>query len=192
LIGEFGMHHQDKRTSELPDWVNHQWRDMVDHKQDGCIGGLFFEFNEEPLKPLDQRDMGLVKFKPAVDPVTGKNSTEPGVFVPDLIEKKPVIYDALKQGLADSNLQKYSFASDVYQLTQTTQATIPVKETRPPMPSQSPSAPQESRPERSASVAPAVSADESDQNDNSSPSFIRGAIIVATLAVAFVIAALFL
>jgi len=132
LIGEFGMHEQDKRTAQMPDWVNQQWKSMVEYKKSGCIGGLFFEFNEEPKKPVAQRDMGLVRFIPSFDSAQNKNSTDPGVFVPDAIERKPVVFDAIKQGLPSSNYKQYSFAGDVYTLTNTPQTSITVISTGPP------------------------------------------------------------
>lgn len=32
----------------------------------GAVGGIFFEYNDEPTKPIDQRTMGIVEFRIAV------------------------------------------------------------------------------------------------------------------------------
>jgi hypothetical protein len=46
-----------------------QWMDLVLNIDQGCIGGVFFEYNDEPLKSsIDQRTMGIVKFSVCLRP----------------------------------------------------------------------------------------------------------------------------
>jgi len=168
LIGEFGMHDADLQTQGRPDWVNQQWQSIVSRKKDGCIGGAFFEFSNEPMKPDAQKTMGLVKYDPAMDPVSGKDSTNPGVFVPDVLVRKPIIFDALKSGHPTSASKKYCYSSDVYQLTGTTMTALDLKTVTPkpfvektqPLPSHSspvPSGSSSPQPAHSSNPSPQVS-----------------------------------
>jgi hypothetical protein len=131
LVGEFGMHDQDDVTAARPEWINAQWKNMVDHKVDGGIGGLFFEFNEETTKPANQQHMGIVKFTVTTDANTEKSSNQPGVFsVIDGIQKKPIVFSALKSGFP-GDYQDYCFTKDVYALTGTTQLVVDLSKITP-------------------------------------------------------------
>jgi hypothetical protein len=124
LIGEFGMHDQDTQTASRPDWVNQQYKAMVQFMPNGCIGGLFFQWNEETMKPENQQTMGLVRFTPTVDSSTGKNSTASGVFLADTVNKKDVIFEALQQGLSTSNFNQYCYTNDEYSIISVTKTTL--------------------------------------------------------------------
>lgn len=110
LVGEFGMHDQDSHTDRMPDWINRQYKGIVENMKHGSLGGLFFEYNEETMKPENQQQMGLVRFIPS------GNSTVAGGVVPDDVERKPVVFDALKKGLDTSSFKQFNFNYDEYEL----------------------------------------------------------------------------
>jgi len=122
LVGEYGMHEQDGITADRPDWINQQIKSMVTHKKDGGVGYLFFEWNEEHLKPPNQVPMGVVKFRSQV--VGNLNSTRRGDLLADKAIEKPVVYEAAKQGLANSEFKDWNYNANVYELTSTTQLVL--------------------------------------------------------------------
>jgi len=44
FIGEIGWHYLDNATAEFPNWFNQNWQDLVNHIDQGCIGGAFFDY----------------------------------------------------------------------------------------------------------------------------------------------------
>lgn len=135
LLGEFGAHHQLAENEQQADWVNHQVKAIYDAREDGCIGGVFKEYSDEFNMPDGDNDMGVVKFTPTAQ--GNKDSTQPAVFVPDTVEKKDVIFDALAMGVAGSSVEKYNFNTTVFEVSGTTPSVvdptaIPVKSGKPP------------------------------------------------------------
>ncbi len=122
LVGEFGMHDQDSQTAGRPDWINQQYRPMVQYMPQGSLGGLFFEFNEETMKPPNQQQMGLVRY--STNTVDGVQSTDNGAFIPDNVTKKDVVFEALQQGLSNSPFKQWNFNNDEYRLANVTQFEI--------------------------------------------------------------------
>jgi hypothetical protein len=132
LVGEFGMPNQDQVTLQIPDWINQQYKAIVEYMPNGSIGGLFFEFNEESMKPPNQATMGLVKFTPAIDPNNPTlNSTQPAVFIADILNKKPIVFESLQQGLSNSSFKQYSYASNPYELAGTQQIILDLSKITP-------------------------------------------------------------
>ena len=53
LISEIGWHQLNNTvTQAIPDWSNQIWADLVKHIDQGCIGGVFFEFSDEPYSKV--------------------------------------------------------------------------------------------------------------------------------------------
>ena len=131
LIGEFGVHNPDQlAASGRPDWVNQQYKTIVSSMDSGCIGGLFFEFSDESMRAQPR---GVVRYVPAVDPVSGKNSTDEGVFVPDELVKKE-LFEILKSGKAGSAFSSYGYASDEWTLAGTSQKVLDLDAINPSTP----------------------------------------------------------
>ena len=55
------------------DWINQIYKNLVANIDQGCVGMAFFEWSDEPYTKTaeDQRTMGLVKYEPTIDPVSG-------------------------------------------------------------------------------------------------------------------------
>ncbi len=128
LIGESGMHQVgDAETLVRPNWVNQQYKQILDRVQDGCVGLVYFEYSDEPLKPLYQQTMGFVNFTAARDVFTRRWSTEPDVWVPDRVIRKPIVFQALKGGLEeDTVFGRYHFNVDEFSLLNRNAETISV------------------------------------------------------------------
>jgi hypothetical protein len=120
LIGEFGLHNAQDVEKTRPDWANQQYKTIVTAMGDGCIGGIFDEYNDETMGAETNR--GLVSFIPAVDNTTNKDSTEDGVFIPDEVVKK-ALFSTLSKGISGSAYSKYSYTANEYTLAGTKQAT---------------------------------------------------------------------
>jgi hypothetical protein len=129
LVGEYGMHEQDEQTAGRHDWINQQIASMVKHKVDGGIGYLFFEWNEEHLKPENQIHMGIVSF--AAQKQGNQDSTMSGVLIADQAVEKDYVYQAAKSGLPSSAYREYSYSKDVYELTETTQLVVDLSKITP-------------------------------------------------------------
>lgn len=113
LFGEIGMHDQDENTAKTPDWFNQQWKQVVDHVDDGCIGAVFFEYSDEPYtKPASESDMGIVKFAEATSSA-GKSSTDPNVWIPDKVIEKNIVFDSVANGHPNSSLRRYNLNTEV-------------------------------------------------------------------------------
>jgi hypothetical protein len=108
----------------FPDWFNQIYKDLVIHIDAGCIGGVFFEYSDEPYTKTDplQQDMGIVSLSPAKDP-SGKLSTQPDVWTPDTVNQKDIIYAALKSGTFDG--KAYNFNTDIFTLLGRSKTTLP-------------------------------------------------------------------
>lgn len=116
LIGEFGMPQiGDQVTLTMPDWFNQQWKEIVNHIDDGTIGACFFEYSDEIQKAGEQAYMGAVSFA-AANTSDGKSSLDPNVWVPDLVQEKPYVYQAIKGGLGNSSYTQYNYNSNVFTL----------------------------------------------------------------------------
>jgi len=114
FVGEIGFHSLNNSiTGANPHWFNSQWKDLLMHIDQGCIGGAFFEYSDEPHSKVDplQQSMGLVQF--SVGEANGQRSTSPDVWVPDIAEKKEV-FDAVKEGVFES--KPYNMNGNVWEL----------------------------------------------------------------------------
>jgi len=124
FVGEFGMHQEgDEITQAKPDWFNQQWKSIVDHIDDGTIGGCFFEYSDELNKDGMQKNMGAIKFKQATGS-DGKTSVDEDSWVLDEIEEKEFLYDSITKGLDNSSFKAYNFNANVFTLLGRKQSTI--------------------------------------------------------------------
>lgn len=97
FIGELGWHTINNSISYTnPDWFNQIWKDLVGHIDQGCVGGAFFEYSDEQLKPTEQQTMGLVT--PSVNSSGGMPSTQQYVWNADIVTRKDIIFAAVKGG----------------------------------------------------------------------------------------------
>jgi hypothetical protein len=70
------------------DWFNQIYSDLIQNIDQGCIGGAFFEYNDEPLKAdVLQQTMGVVNFSVAFDSA-GNRSDSPNIFIADTATRK--------------------------------------------------------------------------------------------------------
>jgi len=125
FVGEIGMHQlDDERTKELPDWFNQQWKAMVNHINDGCIGACFFEYSDELNKFGKQKHMGAVVL---IENSKGnQNSMQMNFWEPDLVKDKAFIYKAIREGIPGS-FQKYHMNADPFKLIGRQATAIEVK-----------------------------------------------------------------
>jgi len=92
FIGEIGWRSENNSImSTFPNWFNENWQDLTAHIDQGCIGGAFFEYNDEPMKvdPM-QQTMGSVKF--SISYSNGANSTAANAWMADELEVKLYFY----------------------------------------------------------------------------------------------------
>jgi hypothetical protein len=124
LLGEFGAFHQDAEDQSMPDWVNIQIQAIYEANAYGCIGGVFKEYSDQSqLAPsTGMNDMGVVEFVPATD--GDEDSTDPGVFIPDQVQIKTGIYQALQSGAPGSSFMKYNFINTIYNTTGAVQSKV--------------------------------------------------------------------
>jgi len=96
-----------------PGWFNSLYEDLVGHIDEGCIGGSFFEYQDEIWKsdPL-QQSMGVVSV--SANTVNGQSSLSPNVWLPDIVTPKPVIYGAIQSGVTSNGA--YNMNSNVFSL----------------------------------------------------------------------------
>ena len=97
------------------DWFNQIWADLVVHIDEGCIGGVFFEYNDEPYTKADvlQQSMGVVAFEVSYDSY-GNSSLQPNMWIPDKVVKKDLIFNAIKSGKHDG--KEYNLNGNVFEL----------------------------------------------------------------------------
>lgn len=116
LFGEIGMHDQAAITEETPDWFNQQWKQVVDHVEDGCIGAVLFEYSDEPFtKPTAESDMGIVRFREARNSA-GKSSMDEDVWLPDIVVEKEIVFRSVVSGHPSSSFKRYNLNTDVFSL----------------------------------------------------------------------------
>jgi len=111
LIGEIGFLSLDNAATYLyPDWFNQVWQDLVGHIDQGCVGGAFFEYSDEPLTKVDptQQALGVVALA-IID-----NSDQPNVFVADQAIRKDIIFASVANGTYQNG--PYNMNSDVFAL----------------------------------------------------------------------------
>jgi hypothetical protein len=114
FVGEIGMHQDaEEITNARPYWFNQQWKQIVDHIDDGCVGAAFFEYSDEIQKDGKQSTMGAVRL---VEKLAGdKSSLDANYFTPDDVQEKKWIYQAIKQGIPGT-YQPFHMNADVFQL----------------------------------------------------------------------------
>jgi len=82
FIGEIGWQDMNNDImSSIPNWFNQIWLDAINHIDQGCIGGTFFEYSDEPMKPALQQTMGIVSFVESI--VDGVSSLAQFAWNPD-------------------------------------------------------------------------------------------------------------
>jgi len=139
FVGEMGMHQSGSQVTDArPDWFNQQYRAVLRHVDDGCVGACFFEYLDEVNKPDLQKTMGV--FAPKVNIVNGKSSMVMHDFVPDLLEPKNHIYKAITEGETGANKQ-YNMRANVFTLINRQPTSVPVVPRPKPNPSPKPSTP---------------------------------------------------
>jgi len=132
FIGEIGfLSFNNSATQLYPNWVNQVWKDLVGHIDEGCVGGAFFEYSDEPYTKADinQQALGVV----ALSVIDG--SDQPNVFVADLATKKDIIFAALASGTyeGDYNMNADAFTligRSPYTLTETQPSVCPASSKR--------------------------------------------------------------
>jgi len=123
FIGEIGMHQDDDEiTQERPYWFNQQWKAIVSHMDDGCVGAAFFEYSDELQKDGKQRTMGAVRFAEVLS--RGKSSKDPNNFYVDQVQEKEYIYDAIKSGI-NGPYKQYHMNADVFDLVGRNRTELP-------------------------------------------------------------------
>lgn len=124
LIGEIGwLSINNTAYKENPGWFNNVWKEVIEHIDDGCIGGIFFEYSDEKYKKSgpDQKQLGVVTLVPYEK--DGKSTEEDENFLyPDIVVKKDYIYDSIKNGTVDG--VPINFNTDVFQYLGREPATI--------------------------------------------------------------------
>lgn len=151
LFGEWGMPYAQTVNPVQPDWANQIYGKIVLNAKNGAIGGVFFEYCDEPyaVKPMmqdkaEQTQMGLVKFQVAKGP-DNSTSLDPNVFLPDNVVIKNVPYRSLQKGVGGSPFAQYNYQANEYTLMGRAQETSknysPEKNVPPPPPKPSQSAP---------------------------------------------------
>jgi beta-galactosidase/beta-glucuronidase len=123
LLSEFGWANTDQQTAKQPDWINMQIKQYYSKKVDGCVGGLYFEYNDETWKDTDGQAMGVTKF--AVASSSSGKSNVKGVLIADLVQEK-ALFNYLAKGVANSIYSDYNFSNDVFKLTNTNRTSIEV------------------------------------------------------------------
>lgn len=89
------------------------WRDLLNHIDQGAIGGVFFEYNDEVWKASGSQNLlGVVSA--AVTCVNGQCSNQTDVWIPDTFTPKGWEYDAVCCGSVDGIA--YNFRSDPFTL----------------------------------------------------------------------------
>jgi len=152
FIGEMGMHQKGSViTDATPDWFNEQYKQIVSHVADGCIGTCFFEYIDEVNKPELQKTMGI--FAPEVTIRDGLSSVEMNNFIPDTLTQKNHIYKAIAEGEAGS-YTKYNYNANVFTLLNREQTTVTVQPRTSGSTSSSPSPTPSSTPSTSHSHSP--------------------------------------
>lgn len=99
LFGEIGRRGMNNTfLQDNPEWFNKAWDDIVSNIDNGCIGGNYFEYNDQPYIPEkdELKRMGLTYFQPVIDGM--QMSTDPDIFLPDNVIKKPIIYESVQSG----------------------------------------------------------------------------------------------
>jgi len=138
FISEMGWHQINNSVTEaIPNWFNQQWEDLVNHIDDGCIGGAFFEYSDEIYTKADalQQDMGVVSLSVNVE-TGGEKSDQQNVFIADIATRKAIIFAALQNG---TFLNKtYNFNGDVFTLIGRQQSSLASCIVPPPPPSTTP------------------------------------------------------
>jgi len=89
LIGEMGwVQVNNSQDIAQPTWFNELYYNLVENIDNGCIGGIFFEWNDEPQKPAaNQRTMGLVRYE-VTDNSDGTTSVDMDTWTADTLVKK--------------------------------------------------------------------------------------------------------
>jgi len=112
FIGEIGWQDADNTIMEsIPNWFNQIWLDGINHIDQGCVGGTFFEYSDEPLKAALQQTMGVVSFEASV--VDGVTSTQANAWNPDTAVIKEIFWYVANgtTGTVAANMN-----SDVFQI----------------------------------------------------------------------------
>jgi hypothetical protein len=96
----------------------------VNHIDQGCIGGVFFEYNDEPFSKADplQQSMGVVAFSPSYSE-NGTSSLDPNVWTPDVVTKKDIIFAAVSNGTFKG--KPYNLNGNIFELLGRNQSVLP-------------------------------------------------------------------
>lgn len=109
VFGEIGYGDEE----DVPqDWFNRNWHDIVTSMDKGCIGGNYFEYNDEPHTQIEEglQERGVVSFVPTKD--LGQTSLEENVFWPDSVNKK-TNFNSVKSGKWKN--RSINFNTDVFE-----------------------------------------------------------------------------
>lgn len=116
-IGEFGFKGMSNSLlSENPSLFNEKWDKIVSHIDDGCVGGSYFEYNDEPYTQdnPDMRTLGAVYFQSSMEGI--RLSTDKDAFFVDDALKKSIIFDSIKEG--SWNDKPINFNTDIFEYIQ--------------------------------------------------------------------------
>lgn len=96
-------------------------QDLVQHIDQGAVGGFFFEWTDEPWKAMyKQARLGVMKI--SVNCQNGQCSDQPNVWLPDTATKRDWVYNDLCCGTYQG--KAYNFQTDVFELLGRVQATL--------------------------------------------------------------------
>jgi len=134
LIGELGwLSVNNTINHQQPQWFNKLWKDLLRYVDEGCIGGIYFEYSDEKYKAsgLDQTQLGVVEIVESINS-QGQSSTTSNVFIADKVVRKQIIFDAVKQGVLDG--VPMNFNMDLFSYLKRDQATIKTTDKPPVVP----------------------------------------------------------
>lgn len=89
----------------------------------GVVGGVFNEWNDEPLQTAEFSDLGIVRYEVAKTP-QGANSLQTSIWLPDVINRKETQFSAAAYGTLSEDGVAWNFRADPFELLNLTRAKL--------------------------------------------------------------------
>jgi len=115
LISEFGFTGANYKAGSM----NQLYYDFILHYSAGLIGAVYFEYSDEAHKQQSQMNMGSVSVRAQLNGT--QNSTDPDVFLPDIVIPKQQFYDLVNGTYRNI---AYNFNTDPFALIGRSQYTL--------------------------------------------------------------------
>lgn len=112
FIGEMGfLSINNSIDYSVPNWFNQQFHALISNIPYGCVGGAFFEYNDEIYKasPLQQH-LGVVSV--SVNSSGGCTSLQPNCWNADIVTRKPILFNSMLNGTDDG--QPFNYHANVF------------------------------------------------------------------------------